>query len=127
MSDITQMPWDSAMLDSISKEYTVINKTLVSDGLGGTETAWIDGAVVRMATWVDNSTEMKIAQKQGVTAIYSFIAPKNVVLDYHTVFRSNEDGTTYRITTRPDDVVTPDTSSLGMRLYQAELFTIPKE
>lgn len=118
------MIW-SNMLDEYSKEYTIINKMTMPDGIGGTKIEWTDGAVVEMAESFDNSVEMKIAQKQGVTAVYSFLTKNNIVLDYHTVLRRNEDGVTFRITSHTEDKKTPVSSPLEARYYEAELFTIP--
>lgn len=120
------MMW-SNMLDEYSKEYTIINKTIVPDGLGGVKTEWVDGAVIEMAESFDNSVEMKIAEKQGVTAVYSFLAKNNIVLDYHTVLRRNDDSVTFRITSKSEDLKTPESSPLEARKYDAELFTIPQE
>ena len=118
------MMW-SNMLDEYTKKYTVVNRIIVDDGIGGTGYKYVDGATVEMAESFDNSVEMKIAQKQGVTAVYSFIAKNNVVLPYHTVLR-REDGVTFRITSNTEDKKTPESSALEARYYEAELFTIPK-
>lgn len=120
------MIWNN-MLDEYSKEYTIINKSIVPDGVGGTKTEWVDGAVIEMAESFDNSVEMKIAEKQGVTSKYSFLAKSNIILDYHTVLRRNEDGVVFRITSQSTDAKTPSSSALDARYYEAELFTIPKE
>lgn len=120
------MKW-SNMLDEFAKEYTIVNRLTVPDGLGGTTTEWVDGAVIEMAESFDNSVEMKIAEKQGVTAVYSFLAKNNVILPYHTVLRRNEDGVTLRITSQTEDKKTPESSTLDARYYEAELFTIPRE
>lgn len=120
------MMW-SNLLDEDTKEFTIINKTIVPDGLGGVKTEWVDGAVIEMAESFDNSVEMKIAEKQGVTAVYSFLAKNNIVLDYHTVLRRNEDGVTFRITSKSKDLKTPASLPLEARKYDAELFTIPQE
>lgn len=120
------MMWNN-MLDEYSKSYTIINRTVMPDGYGGTITKWTDGAVIEMAESFDNSVEMKVAQQQGVTAVYSFLAKNNIILEYHTVLRRNEDGVTLRITSHTEDKKTPGSSSLDARYYEAELFTIPKD
>lgn len=120
------MMW-SNLLDDYTNEYTIVNRTLVPDGIGGTKYEWTDGAVIQMAESFDNSLEMKVAQKQGVTSTYSFLAKSNVILPYHTVLRRNKDGVTLRITTQSQDNHTPQRSPLDARYYEAELFVIPKE
>ena len=119
------MKW-SNMLDQYVKKYTIINQIQTYDEIGGTYIDYVDGPVIELADSFDNSTEMKIAQKQGVTAVYSFIAKSNVILPYHTILR-REDGVTLRITLNTEDKKTPESSPLDARYYEAELFTIPKE
>lgn len=112
------------MLDEYTRKYTIVNKIIVPDGIGGVTPQWVDGATIEMAESFDNSVEMKIAQQQGVTAVYSFLVKGDIDLDYHTVLR-RDDGVTFRITSRTADKKTPPRSTLGAVYYEAELFKIP--
>ena len=114
-----------SLLDNAYEPFTIINKVVVDDGLGGTETRWVDGAKIDGAIVYDSSTQMKIAHAMGVTATYSLIVRKNVLLDYHTVLRRESDSKIFRLTSNSDDKKTPEEAALNMRQYDAEEFKLP--
>ena len=114
-----------SLLDSAFENFTIINKTVVDDGYGGTTTVWTDGATIKGAIVFDGSTQMKIAQAMGVTATYTLTVKKNVLLDYHTVLRRESDRKIFRLISNSDDKKTPEEAALNMRQYDAEEFVIP--
>lgn len=109
-----------SLLDSAFEKFTVINKSVVDDGYGGTAVAWADGAMFDGAIVFDASTQMKIAQAMGVTAAYTLTVRKNILLDYHTVIRRERDKKIFRLTSNSDDKKTPENAGLNMRQYSAE-------
>lgn len=109
-----------SLLDNAFETFTVINKVVVSDSLGGTQTAWIDGITIQGAIVFDSSAEMKVAQAAGVTSAYTLTVRKNVLLDYHTVLRRESDKRIFRLTSNSDDKKTPESATLNMRQYSAE-------
>ena len=80
----------------------------------------IDAAIV-----LDSSMEARIAEKQGVTALYTITTKKNVNLQYHDVIRRKSDGKVFRITSDGDDKHTPDSAGLNMRQVTAEEWVLP--
>lgn len=113
-----------SLLEKAYENFTVINKTVIDDGYGGTTTAWVDGATIRGAMVFDGSTQMKIAQAMGVTSAYTLTVKKNILLDYHTVLRRESDGKIFRLTSDSDDKKTPEEAALNMRQYSAEEFEL---
>lgn len=109
-----------SLLENAYEDFTVVNKTVVSDGYGGVTTVWVDGATIKGAIVFDDSTQMKIAQAAGVTSAYTLTVKKNVLLDYHTVLRRESDNAIFRITSESDDKKTPEEATLNMRQYSAE-------
>lgn len=109
-----------SLLDNAYEDFTVINKAVVDDGYGGTITTWTDGASIKGAMVLDSSTEMKVAQAMGVTAVYTLTVHKDIELDYHTVIRRESDKKIFRLTSNSDDKKTPDGARLNMRQYSAE-------
>ena len=109
-----------SLLESAYESFTILNKTIVDDGYGGTTTEWTDGISIQGAMVFDNSTQMKIAQSMGVTSSYTLTVKKSVVLDYHTVLRRESDKKIFRLTSDSDDKRTPEEASLNMRQYSAE-------
>lgn len=113
-----------SLLDEAYEDFTVINKSIVDDGYGGTTTVWSDGAKIKGAIVFDSSTQMKVAQAMGVTSVYTLTVHKDLELDYHTVIRRESDKKTFRLTSNSDDKKTPNSASLNMRQYSAEEWTI---
>lgn len=109
-----------SLLEEAYEDFTVINKTVVDDGYGGTEIVWSDGATIRGAIVLDSSTQMKVAQAMGVTSSYTLTVKKSIELDYHTVLRRESDKKIFRLTSDTDDKRTPSSAGLDMRQYSAE-------
>jgi hypothetical protein len=109
-----------SLLDNAYEDFTIINKSIVDDGYGGTTTVWTDGATIKGVMVFDNSTQMKVAQAMGVTSAYTFTVQKSVALDFHTVLRRESDAKVFRLTSNSDDKKTPEEAGLNMRQYSAE-------
>ena len=109
------------------QEYEVLNMAIVSDGEGGQRTVWTPGLKFMAAVTMDDTTEMLIAQSQGVKGNYSVTTHKATRLPYHTVFRRVSDhDAIYRIVSK-DEFAPPATSSLDIRGNRAEEFVLPSE
>ncbi len=63
-----------------------------ADGYGGMDIAWVEGAEFEVAITLDSSMESKLAQKQGVTAVYTVTTEKTINLQFHDVLRRKSDG-----------------------------------
>ena len=109
-----------SLLDEAYENFTILNKSIIDDGYGGTTTTWTDGATIQGAIVLDSSTQMKVAQAMGVTSAYTLTVKKNIELDYHTVLRRESDGKIFRLTSDTDDKKTPASATLNMRQYSAE-------
>lgn len=113
-----------SLLENAYEDFTVVNKSVVDDGYGGTTTVWTDGATIKGAMVFDSSTQMKVAQAMGVTSAYTLTVKKSVELDYHTVLRRESDKKTFRLTSNSDDKKTPVGAGLDMRQYSAEEWSL---
>ena len=113
-----------SLLENAYENFTILNKAIVDDGYGGTETVWSDGATIKGVAVFDSSTQMKIAQAVGVTSLYTFTVKKSIELDFHTVLRRESDGKIFRLTSNSDDKKTPASANLDMRQYSAEEWSL---
>ena len=113
-----------SLLSSSMETFIVVNTTIVSDGLGGTDITYTEGIEILGAMPFDNSTQMKIAQAMGAKSTYTLTVRKNVVLDYHTILKRKRDGLYFRLTSGTEDKQTPPTAGLDMRQYTAESFVL---
>lgn len=113
-----------SLLDSAYEDFTVLNKSVIDDGYGGVTTNWTDGAKIKGAIVFDSSAQMKTAQAAGYTSAYTLTVQKHIDLDFHTVIRRESDGIIFRLTSNSDDKKTPESATLNMRQYNAELWKI---
>lgn len=114
-----------SLLAEAMEKCVIINRAITEDGYGGYDTVWTEGANFECAVSLDTSTEARIALKQGVTALYTVTTSKALNLQYHDVFRRISDGKIFRVTSDGDDVYTPDSATLDMRVVSAEEWTLP--
>jgi hypothetical protein len=115
------------LLQESMEECTMQDKISVEDGYGGFYTVYQNGAVFNAAVVLDNSMQSRIAEKEGVTALYTVTTEKNINLQFHDIFKRNSDQKIFRILSDGDDNKTPSIASLNMRQVSAEEWVIPDE
>ena len=116
-----------SLLSEAMTTCVMLDKATVADGYGGFTSTYTDGASFSAAITFDTSVEARIAQAQGVTSRYTVTTAKNVVLNYHDVFKRSSDNKIFRVTSDGDDKYTPDSASLNMRQVTAEEWSLPNE
>lgn len=109
-----------SLLDDSMEQFVFIDKITVPDGYGGYKTEWKDGAPISAAAVLDSSMEARVADKQGVTALYTITTRKNINLQYHDIIRRTRDNKLFRIKSDGDDDATPTSANLDMRQVSAE-------
>lgn len=114
-----------SLIDTMKTPCTMIDRRTVSDGMGGTTTAWVDGAEFDAAIVKDTSMTARMAEKQGVTEVYTVTTGKNVQLDFHDVFRRNSDGAVFRVTSNITDSKTPRVATFQFGQVTAEKWVLP--
>lgn len=113
-----------SLIDEAMEECILMEKYRIPDGEGGFIQNWVEGANFYAAISFDSSMEARIAEKQGVTGLYTITTRKNALLDYHDVFRRLSDGKTFRVTSDGSDNTTPDSAGLNMRQVSAEVYEL---
>ena len=114
-----------SLLHEAMETCTLLDKRTVSDGRGGYESQWVDGAEIQAAVVFDSSMEARHAEAQGVTALYTITTVKSLNLQYHDVLRRESDGKIFRVTSDGDDKKTPSSAALNMRQVTAEEWALP--
>lgn len=105
----------------------IMDKTTAKDGYGGVKTTWVPGAEIVASVVLDTSMQARIADHQGVTALYTITTEKLINLQYHDVLKRLSDGKVFRVTSDGDDKKTPNSAGLNMRQVTAEEWAIPGE
>lgn len=116
-----------SLLSESMEPCTIIDQTTKSDGQGGTIPVWVDGAEFDAAIVFNTSMQARMAEKAGVTALYTVTTRKNVNLQFRQVFRRESDGKIFRVTSDGDDNKTPKSAGLNMRNVTAEEYQLPNE
>lgn len=114
-----------SLLDAYTEKCTIIDKRTVSDGYGGYEVQYVDGAVIDASISMDDSIAARVALKEGVKNVYSIVVKKAITLNYGDILRRNSDKKYFKVTSDGDDMVTPDTASIDMRKVSAEEWELP--
>lgn len=109
-----------SLLTTAMKDVVMLEKKRVPDGEGGFKTKWADGVQFKAAIVFDSSMEARVAEKDGVTSMYTVTVPKNAKLEYHDVIKRLEDGKVFRITSDGDDKMTPEISTFQVIQVTAE-------
>ena len=104
-----------------------MDKRTTADGYGGYVISWIEGAEFQAAIVLDSSMQARIAEQQGVTALYTITTNKNINLQYHDVLKRISDGKIFRVTSDGDDKHTPASAGLNMRQVSAEEWVLTDE
>ena len=112
-----------SLLSEAMESCVILNKQTALDNYGGFINTWVDGAKFSAAIVFDTSIEARTAEAQGVHSLYTVTTARNLVLQYHDVFRRTRDNKLFRVTSDGDDKYTPASASLDMRQVTAEELT----
>ena len=97
------------------------------DGEGGTRTEWIAGEQIDAAIVRDTSTAAKVAEKEGVTSVYTITTKRNVLLGFHDVIKRLSDGKIFRVTSDIGDKVSPGMSLIDISQVTAEKWEVTND
>lgn len=114
-----------SMIEESMEVCNIMQKTKTPDGEGGFIPVWTEGAEFMASITFDTSLQARVAEKQGVTSLYTVTTAKNAVLEYHDVIKRKSDGKILRITSDGDDKQTPARAVFGQYLQvSAEEWTL---
>lgn len=102
----------------------LMEKVRTPDGLGGWTTNWTEGAAFNAAILKDASTVAKIAEKDGVTELYTITVKRETPLEFHDVFKRITDGQIFRVTSNMTDNVSPVFSRINFGQVTAEKWVL---
>ena len=115
-----------SMIEESMEACAVMQKVRLPDGEGGFTTQWTEGAGFQASITFDASMQARIADKQGVSSLYTVTTAKNAALEYHDVIQRLRDGKIFRVTSDGDDKQTPPRAMFGQYLQvTAEEWVIP--
>lgn len=114
-----------SLIDEYMTSCVLMDKRSVPDGLGGFTYEWTDGASFTAAIVKDSSMQARIAEKDGVTELYTVTVYRGTPLEFHDVFRRVSDDAVFRVTANVTDSETPDRATFQIGQVTAERWVIP--
>lgn len=114
-----------SLLTEAMEPVVLLDKITRPDGYGGYKATWTEGAEFVAAIVLDTSMQARVAEVQGVKALYTVTTTKAMNLQYHDVFKRLSDNKIFRVTSDGDDKKTPESAGLNMRQVSAEEFVLP--
>jgi len=111
------------MMDSCA----MMDRRTVADGLGGFNYQWVQGATFRAAIVKNNTLDARVAEKQGVTEVFTITVDKGVSLEFHDVFKRLRDSAIFRVTSNISDSETPSRSTFQIGQVSAEKWSLTGE
>lgn len=115
-----------SLVKSFEESCVLLQRDAVPDGEGGFVTNWKDGPSFMAAITHDQTLQAQVAEKQGVTSLYTVTVSKNVPLEFHDAFRRVSDGQIFRVTTNAKDKKTPKAASFSFAQVKAEEWRLPE-
>lgn len=112
------------LFEQFMEDCVELKKTRIDDDVGGYEIKWTEGVVFRAAIIKDSSLRARIAEKEGVTEVYTVTTDKGIGLDFHEVFKRVRDGATFRVTSNAADSATPKAASFSFEQVTAERWSL---
>lgn len=109
-----------SLIDSMMTPCTMVDKTTVEDDVGSFKQVWKDGAKFNAAIVKNNTLDAKVAEKSGVTEVYTVTVAKGTPLEFHDIFRRESDGQIFRVTSNIKDSEAPAVSTIKTGSVSAE-------
>lgn len=116
-----------SLLEEAFEPFVMIEKRTIPDGMGGYTKEWVDGVKFEAAIDKDDDLKGRVAEKQGVTSVYTITTRKDIGLDFHDVVRRVSDSLTYRVTGNIKDSQTPESAGLQYAWVAAERWDLPSD
>lgn len=98
----------------------LMEKKRTPDGEGGFLVQWAEGAGFDAAVVHDQTMQARIAEKEGVTSVYTVTTRRGTLLEYHDVFKRISDGAVFRVTSNGGDKKSPEFGTLDIAQVTAE-------
>lgn len=114
-----------SLLEDYQRACVIMEKTREPDGAGGYYTTWAEGLFFFNHQALNTSMEARIAEKQGVTSVYTGLVEKSVPIEYGDYYKDIASGDTYRITSNPAEKEAPMSSTLEYKAFTAEKRALP--
>lgn len=116
-----------SLLQEAMTDCIMLDPKHVEDGYGGFIITYEESVPFQAALVKDTSMQARIAEKDGVTSLYTVTTEKKITLQFYDVFKRLSDNKIFRITGDSTDKETPNSATLNMKQVSAEEWRLPNE
>lgn len=113
------------LLNDFAGTCVLMEKSRTPDGAGGYFVEWVEGIEFIIYKSLDTTMEARVAEKQGVTSVYSALVDQSVPIEYGDYFKDRETGAVYRVTSRPEERKAPKSASFTLKYFTMERTELP--
>ena len=116
-----------SLLDSMAEECRFMNHIREDDDVGSSVDYWTEGSKFLAAIVKNSTTEAVVAEREGITEIFTVVVKKGISLDYHDVFKRLSDGQIFRVTSATKDSEAPEASTVRIARVTAEKWVLQSD
>ena len=116
-----------AMIFDMMEKCHIIDTVTNDDAYGGATKGYRVGATIDAAIIKNGTTEAIVAEKQGISEIFTVVTSKRFRLSYHDVFKRLSDNQIFRVTSNDKDSEAPEMSTVKISKVTAEKWELPDE
>lgn len=117
--------FDGTLMEQYQENIILLDETTASDGYGGFDTVWVDGAEMTLAIIQPHDSGTTIANAIVGKQTITIVSGTNVDLKRDKYFRRAKNGKTYRFDKDNAEKLAPDDSELQWRVTTATEAALP--
>lgn len=117
--------WDSPITGTIINDFAFMEKRLVPDEVGSQKRIWAQGSIFTANVSKVSTQDQETAEARDSVALYKVTTKPDLILSHPDVIKRLSDGRYFLIKSDGTDMVTPDSSTLDMRIVMATDWHIP--
>ena len=114
-----------SLIEQMMEKCRILNHIREDDDYGSYTDTWSDGASFDATIIKDSTTQAIVAEKQGITEIFTVVTLKTFPLSYHDVFKRVSYNQVFRVTSNAKDSDAPDASTVKIAKVTAEKWVLP--
>lgn len=115
------------LIESMMDKCVILNHIRTDDPVGGYVEDWTPGATFDATIIKNTTTDAQIAEKQGISELFTVVVKKSFSLDFHDVFKRLSDNEIFRVTSPPTDSEAPMASTVQIAKVTAERWELPND
>lgn len=108
------------LINEMMEECIMMDRRTIPDGQGGWNNVWSEGAEFMAAVVKDNSLSARVAEKEGITDVYTVTVDEGINLSFNDVFKRAKDGAIFKVTSEIVDTNAPKRSTIKIGQVSAK-------